>query len=107
MKCDGDGESTGHGRRAWAVGAMCVLCLFGGSVTSATPPTSAAEVAAAVAAAAANADGLDNQVGDMMMAMHCFMVKAKCHITANLACVKIVSLTVGVNTRINGEGNFI
>ena len=97
MKCDGDGESTGHGRRAWAVGAMCVLCLVGTSHL----------VAAALAAAAANADGLDNQVEDTMMAMHCFMVKAKCHITANLACVKIVSLTVGVNTRINGEGNFI
>ena len=49
-------------------------------------------------AAAANADGLDNQ--DMMLVMHCFMVKAKCHITVNLACVKIVSMTVGVNTRI-------
>ena len=52
----------------WGDGCL----VFGWSVTSATPPTSAAEVAAAVAAAAANADGLDNQVGDIMMAMHLY-----------------------------------
>ena len=52
-------------------GDECLV--FGGNVTFATPPTSAAEVAAAaVAAAAANADGLDKQVGDMMMAMHLY-----------------------------------
>ena len=74
MKCC-DGYVLWRIHRTWAAGMGCWgdgCLVFGWIVPSATPPTSTAEVAAAVAATAANADCLDNQVGDIMTTMHLY-----------------------------------